>query len=647
MNVPIPPVDDRKFDDIVKQAFTLAKYYCPEWKPGESIDAEDNADPGTALVYLFARLMEIIITRLNRVPEKYFLAFLDYIGAQLRPPAPARALLLFTLSDGADTDQWVPAGSQVAAEETRVLEEQVFETSEHLTVTPVKLVTRETSPQVEPDACYLGFDAPFSNDSHSIFFLVDENQGKTRSLQWEYSVGEGQWSRLTVKDSTRNLSCAGHVHFIGPEDFGKAGAFGQQLYWLRVCVTGDEPSFSHLIREVRLNTVWAENVETVRDELLGSSDGSGKQVFQFNRKPVLPGQQVWVNEREIPADDDLQKILAEEGEDAVSIERDEKGTVTKIRVRWHEADNFYASGPRDRHYVMDPSSGTLYFGDGVRGMVPPVGKDNIYCSKYRTGGGVRGNVGEGKITQLKVSLPYIDRVTNVLPAGGGKDAETLEELKERGPFLLKHRDRAVTAEDFEWLIQEAPGDIAVSKCFPVVNGIDNDMVKVIIVPDIDDPKPEPGQALIRQVENYLYERSLASLVSTPVPRIQVTGPGYIKVSTEAEIVPKNIERAGDVEERAIANLEHFFHPLRGGPENKGWPFGRDVHLSEVMQVLQNTEGVDYVKSLRLSAVKDTEGDSDVQGTTETIEKSPARIYLEPHYLVYSGKHTINMMLDKH
>jgi hypothetical protein len=603
MTKQIPPVDNRIFDNIVEDVIELAGVYCPQWQPAK-IENRENKDPATALVYLFAHLMEIVITRLNRLPEKYFLAFLDYIGAQLRPPTPAAALLRFTLSDGADRDQWVPVGSQTASEETRLLEEQVFETLGHLVVTPVKLVTKTPSAQGEPDAFYLGFDAPFSNDSHSIFFLVDENQGDTRSLQWEYSSGEGQWTRLTVKDSTRNLSSAGHVHFIGPEDFSQTQAFGQALYWLRVRLTGENPSFSHHIRETWLNTVWAENAETVNDELLGSSDGSGKQQFQFNRSPVLPGQQVRVNEREIPADEDLHKILEEEGEDAVVIERDEQGTVTKIRVRWHEVDNFYASGPRDRHYVMEPSSGILYFGDGSRGMIPPIGTDNIYCSSYRTGGGARGNVGEGKVTQLKVSLPYIDSVSNMLPAGGGMDAETPDELKERGPFMLKHRDRAVTAEDFEWIMREAPGDIAVSKCIPAKepeSASHDTLVTVVIVPDTGETKPYPSKTMLKKVEEYLYRRCFGTLAQAPDTKAKVTGPGYIEVSVDAQIVPQPGQPAGKVEERAMAALARFFHPLRGGAENNGWPFGRDVHRSEVMTVLQNTAGVDFVNSLSLTA----------------------------------------------
>lgn len=119
-----PAIDDRNFKDIVSEALYLAKHdgYCPEWKPGKYEKEMKTNDPGKALVYLFAHLMEIIITRLNRVPDKYFLAFLDFIGASLQPPAPAVTLLQFFLSDGAKTDQWVPAGTQVSTEETRNME---------------------------------------------------------------------------------------------------------------------------------------------------------------------------------------------------------------------------------------------------------------------------------------------------------------------------------------------------------------------------------------------------------------------------------------------------------------------------------------------------------------------------------------------
>ncbi len=656
MALTAPAIDDRNFDDIVNQALALAKQYCPEWQAKAIKEGGDSDDAGTALIYLFARLMEIIICRLNRVPEKNLLAFLDFIGARLHPPTPARALLQFTLSEGSAENARVPAGTQVSTEESGAEEEQVFETERDLVVTPVKLERVFTVDSLDDtgqdrtalaagvedgafevlkgkdSALYLGFDAPFANDSVTLFFKLTEETRISRELLWEYSSAVG-WNRLRVQDETQSFSVPGHIRFIGPKDFNRTEKFGLNLCWLRVRLLrgpGDKQAPANLQR-VYMNTVWSENVETVKDELLGSSDGSAGQVFKLNQCPVLPGQQVWVVEPEIPADAEYERIVKQEGQDAVEITRDDEGNIEQIRVRWHAVENFYTSSDKDRHYIIEPASGKLTFGDSIRGMIPPLGTDNIRCSRYRIGGGQRGNVEKGKISQIKTSLPYIDSVTNVEHAHGGADGETVEEVKERGPYMLKHRDRAVTAEDFEWLMQEAPGEIAVSKCIPAKDRSSSGLVTVIIVPDLDEPKPYPAQGLIRQVEHYLYERCPVSLVGGLAPCVQVTGPGYIEISVEATIVPKSIEQAGQVEERALAGLENFFHPLKGGPEGNGWPFGRDVYLSEVMEVLQKTGGVDYVKSLRFTAPAQAH-DLD-------------RVSLEPHYLVYSGKHSINMVLE--
>jgi hypothetical protein len=981
MSLTAPPVDDRDFNDIVDQAITLAEQYCPGWKTDLDKYKADRDDPGMALVHLFARLMEIIITRLNRVPDRYFLAFLDFIGAKLRPPVPAKALLRFFLSEKAKVNGRVPARTQAAAEESENREAQLFETGKELVVTPVKLINAFTldpendryndttsivtgveegqfevfkgktliehilylgddllfglnetpaqgnvtlgfafregsggfqniplkweysagggvwqpllidqqnfsgNPQevtfhipgdmvkdtvsdhehywirirlddaissipgdrlpiienitgsidcsahgVLPDACftnqlpidppesfhpfgpvptyrhifyiagdevfskagadisisiifdelgvqgpeesleltweyrdgeawqpidniidptnhftrspaanericlvcpkieakeinllthywirvrissghyglpahydsvkqgwvegnlhppkiremklgyvynpaaapietiilknnfkyspvehgtgsflpfvsleeekpafYLGFDAPFFHDAVSLFFQVVREARSSRQLQWEYA-GPDEWRRLQVKDETWNLSRQGHIQFIGPNDFTRTGNFGLLRYWLRVRLISVSALdlFSPELQRIYLNTVWAENAVTVENELLGSSDGSVGQTFRLKRFPVLMGQQVWVKEPEMPARAGYEKIVQEEGEDAVAVTRDKNEAVTGIRVRWHAVNNFYSSGPGGRHYIIEPNTGEIRFGDGSQGMIPPMGTDNIRCSLYRTGGGAGGNVEKDKITHLKAALPHIAGVTNPEPAVGGMDAETIDEIKTRGPILLKHRDRAVTTEDFERLMKEAPGDIALCKCIPVNDYTDKHVI-VVIVPDLDDPKPYPSQVLIRQVQEYLSRRILATLFSPAAGArcIQVTGPGYIEISVQADVVPNNIEQAGIVQEKVIANLEHFLHPLKGGPDNKGWPFGRAVHISEVMTVIQDTEGVDYVKSLRLRS-------GDVKPDTQ------GPISLGPNYLVYSGSHNINMVIE--
>ena len=108
------------------------------------------------------------------------------------------------------------------------------------------------------------------------------------------------------------------------------------------------------------------------------------------------------------------------------------------------------------------------FGPGVRerdgtvrhyGAVPRKWA-SLQMSAYRTGGGTKGNVSVGQIRVLKTSVPYVSRVENRSAAVGGAEAETVEEVKLRGPMLLRARGTAVTAQDFEELTLQVAPEVA-------------------------------------------------------------------------------------------------------------------------------------------------------------------------------------------
>ena len=70
-----PNLDDRSFQDLVDEAKRLIPRFCPEWTD------HNVSDPGVALIELFAWMTESMIYRLNRVPDKTHITFLDMIGA--------------------------------------------------------------------------------------------------------------------------------------------------------------------------------------------------------------------------------------------------------------------------------------------------------------------------------------------------------------------------------------------------------------------------------------------------------------------------------------------------------------------------------------------------------------------------------------
>ncbi len=146
MAIPAPPVDSRTATDITRQINDLLALYAPAWKAQYHDPVTGKllwTDPlGTALIGIFSRFAELIIQRLNQVPDKNFLAFLDLLGEARLPPQPALVPLTFSLASGSASDAVVPAGTQVAAPpaegETAPV---IFKTERELVVTAAQLVS--------------------------------------------------------------------------------------------------------------------------------------------------------------------------------------------------------------------------------------------------------------------------------------------------------------------------------------------------------------------------------------------------------------------------------------------------------------------------------------------------------------------------
>jgi hypothetical protein len=137
-----PPVIDRRtVADVVRQitgdpltgAWGLREVYTPEWT------SRDSAEPGNALAQLFARLMEIILDRLNRVPEKAFVAFLDILGIDRLPGNSSRTPVKFLLPAGNVDGGFVAEGSQLQSKPGPSGAVHVFETDVGFFATPAVL----------------------------------------------------------------------------------------------------------------------------------------------------------------------------------------------------------------------------------------------------------------------------------------------------------------------------------------------------------------------------------------------------------------------------------------------------------------------------------------------------------------------------
>lgn len=474
------------------------------------------------------------------------------------------------------------------------------------------LVPFKTDKDDRHPSLYLAFDEDISKLPITLFFplaaeafstSISEEETRPPRLEWECWNGE-KWVPLSVVDETDEMTGRGMVALLVPDNTKPAACFGEKYYWIRVRLDEGQFTADPQLTGIFINSVWAQNKVSVQKELLGSSNGSPSQQFSFSNKPVLSGQEILIREAELVTEE-KEQIEKEEGTDAFEkIDPSEK-TGNEIWVRWHEVKHFWYSNPNSRHYVIDRAKGTITFGDGKRGMIPQAGRNNIQARIYRHGGGVRGNVEAKQLIKMRKAIPYIESVTNPVPSEGGTDVESLDQVRVRGPRSIRHRNRAVTLTDYEWIVQEASLKIAKVKGLDVTNPqkqFKPGWVTIMIVPHSPDAKPLPTVELIEEVSTYLARKAPSCLTEMiPMKQIHLIPPNYLRVDVDIDVVVRSIGDAKDTEIQVLDRLKEFLHPLKGGPDKKGWEFGRDVYKTEIYEAIEGIDLVDYVHDISLKA----------------------------------------------
>ncbi|UCF92831.1 MAG: putative baseplate assembly protein [Desulfobacterales bacterium] len=629
---PAVPVGDNPYNfSDATEAFTASgsdlkiEFVCPAFKEAE-VNGKKNLWVRVRLMsggYGEEAKMELTEKGAEKDPEERTLSDWTYSPASYEPPVITSLAISYVFETSEKPHK-------LLAENNFMIEALAVDQS---------FKPFATSPENLP-GFYLGLDSlPTPGKRVSLYLSVTEAPMSPEPVVvWEYWDGSG-WKRLAVSDATRNLTESGIVKFTVPPDFTAAVRFTdpKPRFWLRVKLEAGDPKAFEL-DALHLNTVWARNAVTIRNETLGSSTETPDASFKLSRVPVLEGQQVEAREPEPPAAEELTILKQEEGDDVLTAADATGRGSASTWVRWHEVDDFRLSKPRSRHYLIDRATGGITFGDGVHGMVPPAGRDNIRARIYQTGGEARGNVPVNTITVLKRAIPFIDAVCNVEAAGGGSAMESAASLTIRGPRALKHRERAVTWEDYEWLAREASFQVARARCLPAADAARAGKVSLIIVPASEAAEPFPTQGLIRQVRQYI------EAAMTPTAELLIDGPKYVRVAITGTVVPEQPEQADFVRGLVEERLRAFFHPLKGGPDEQGWEFGRDVHVSEVCKVIEDTPGVHHAEDVAICGAFYEDGTAvlSVRPSFEDYAQLLEHVAVGADYLVASGEHWIRI-----
>ena len=668
MPLPTPVLDDRSFQSIVDEAKKRIPQYCEEWTD------HNVSDPGITLVELFAWMTEMVMYRMNQVPDLHYVKLMEMLGVTLKGPVPAEAPVSFWLTAPQENPVLLPAGTEVASTQTETERPIIFTTDEDFRILPPELthvtsnVATETVgetryvehdlrrlqtgldegldvfssvPQVG-DALYFGFEADLSHHLLGLRFECDTAGGAgidptIPPYVWEAATGlpHKRWQECDVdEDTTQGLNTSGRIRLHLPK-MRLYRVNGEARFWVRLRIKDISPAereqgmrpyeVSPKVQQVNAaswgGTTLATHAQVIKNELLGRSEGLPGQRFKLRQTPVLsrqPGETVVVEVREERAHE------------------------------WTEVSDFADSDKSDRHFTLDSVSGEVRFGPAIRqpdesikryGVVPPRGA-NVIFKEYRTGGGVRGNVDAGVLDTLKTAVPYIARVANRRPAKGGRDAESLEAAMMRVPSLLRSRSRAVTESDFEFLaLQALPDAIARVRCLQARSSNNSEVapgqVYVLVIPNVryeagylaPDELRMPDED-IASLSAYLNEHRLLTT------RLNVRTPAYRWVSVRVRLGADPAADRERLEEDVMNRLYRFLNPLTGGPEGEGWPFGRDLFVGDVYQALQGIDGILFTRSVELYAA--TPGG---ERAGEPVE----RIDIVAHGVVASGVHEIELV----
>ncbi|MFW6084420.1 MAG: putative baseplate assembly protein [Gemmatimonadota bacterium] len=671
--MPLEPrdLDQRTFEQIVTEVRRRIPTFTPTWTD------LNESDPGITLAQLFAFMTEQLLFQINQVPEKGFVTFLQMVGAELHPATPAVSDITLTNLDLDRPDALIPIDertpvrtsgpppgekSPITFETTRPLFLLNGELSELVSRDCEGNITSHTTSNESLSGTFRPFGAAITTED-AFFLAFDLNTpgpwpagtfrlrvnlagstdvgeptgeappGTPQRIRWAYSSGTTVAPDGTpvaaftpfepVLDSTLELTRSGYLEFnfdeedilqrvsspVEPEAFENRFVLRARLRFERPY--GAEPPE---LQTVRLNTVTARNLTTVRDERLGGSTGLPFQTFRLANTPVFPGSStIEVNE-------------ATEG----------GGTET-----WEETLDLFTAGPEDRVYQLIPATGEVLFGNGVFGKIPPPddgseAEGNIKVTVYQFGGGRKGNVGAETLTRAApraASAPRLD-ATNVLPARGGDSEEPVSAGIARAPAVVRSRYRAVSAEDFEALAKETP-DVRVARALALPNtrpgcapGLTTGSVTVVLVPNalfedtIRGPIPVPPH-VAAAVRRFLDQRRLITteLFTTSATFRRITAEASIRVAPDASLLGTRTA--------ALDTLNRYFHALVGGEDGTGWPFGRAVFFSRVFERLLDTPGVDRVDRLFLSL----DGSTPVE-----CEDLP----IQPGELLVSGEHDVRV-----
>lgn len=449
--------------------------------------------------------------------------------------------------------------------------------------------------QPAPCAMYIRFDRSPHAMPLSLWFEVVGRVPMSETLVWEQATVEG-FAPVACVDMTDNLHHTGHVLLYLSEPLAEVTIFGQIGYWLRVSRGNQAARAVPYIVSARLNTIDAQQVERQPDQYFDVGVYEAGKTVQLSSVPVISCT-VWVDESGVLSQTDAQ-ALAERNPDSTELVW-EDGVLTHCWVRWQPIEALSLEKPDANVFVLDPYTGTVTFGDGRHGRVPPSG-DRVIRIASVSGGGTRGNVPVGQVHALVGALPRVETVQNIGEMSGGTDRFSRSRIERVANKRLRHRGRAAGTMDFEELVLEAFAQVKQVRCFSQRDENGQFAPGHVTVVLMGSQSGQTSDALCDAVYEFLAERCSCCLVAEG--RLHVCPATLLTVRAQITIGLQRPEDAADVQGQVMARVTKLIDQTWRARQ-----IGEQIRPDEVWSVVRDTPGVRMIERILLEGVYDAEG----------------------------------------
>jgi hypothetical protein len=298
-------------------------------------------------------------------------------------------------------------------------------------------------------------------------------------------------------------------------------------------------------------------------------------------------------------------------------------TFNGVQTEWTATNDLLADSlgrPECAVEMEQDGTASLRFGDGRYGRRPEPG--SRFQSVYRIGNGSQGNIGADTLRHVVTDSPHVAGVTNPLPAFGGREPESLEEIRRNAPVAFRTQDRAVTMEDYAEMTERDP---RVQQAAATLRWTGSWHTVFVTVDRMGGERVDPAHETLL--------RSRLDSCRLAGQDVEIDNPRHVALEIEMRVTVEPGYFRSDVQRALLARFSNRLLPdgRRGLFHPDNFSFGQPVYLSPLYAAAQTVDGVRSVVVTQFHRMDSPGGDALAQGVLSLGRLEVARCDNNPNF----------------